>query len=56
MLLNLVAHAGGYMMMVGAYNTVECQMHVEGLCCLPLPSSHQLVVAMVESSSLVLVN
>ena len=30
MLLSLVAHAGGYMMMVGAHNTVECQMHVEG--------------------------
>ena len=34
MLLSLVAHAGGYRMMVGAYNTVECQMHVGGLCCL----------------------
>ena len=30
MLLSLVAHAGGYMMMVGAHNTVECQMHVGG--------------------------
>ena len=30
MLLSLVAHAGGYRMMVGAHNTVECQMHVEG--------------------------
>ena len=30
MLLNLVAHAGGYRMMVGAHNTVECQMHVGG--------------------------
>ena len=33
MLLNLVAHAGGYKMIVGAHNTidatVECQMHVE---------------------------
>ena len=27
MLLSLAAHAGGYKMMVGAYNTVECQMH-----------------------------
>ena len=34
MLLSLVAHAGGYMMMVGAHNTVECQMRVGGLCCL----------------------
>ena len=24
MLLSLVAHAGGYRMMVGAHNTVEC--------------------------------
>ena len=30
MLLSLVAHAGGYMMMVGAHNTVGCQMHVGG--------------------------
>ena len=30
MLLSLVAHAGGYMMMVGAYNTVGCQMLVGG--------------------------
>ena len=30
MLLSLVAHADGYRMMVGVYNTVECQMHVEG--------------------------
>ena len=30
MLLSLVAHAGGYRMMVGAHNTVECQMHVRG--------------------------
>ena len=29
MLLSLVAHAGGYRMMVGVHNTVECQMHVE---------------------------
>ena len=27
-LLSLVAHAGGYKMMVGAHNTVLCQMHV----------------------------
>ena len=30
MLLSLVAHAGGYMMMVGAHNTVGCRMHVGG--------------------------
>ena len=30
MLLSLVAHAGGYRMMVGAHNTVECHMHVVG--------------------------
>ena len=30
MLLSLVAHAGGYMMMVGAHNTVGCQIHVGG--------------------------
>ena len=34
MLPSLVAHAGGYKIMVGAYNTVdvtvECQMHTEG--------------------------
>ena len=30
MLLSLVAHAGWYKMMVGAHNTVECQMHVGG--------------------------
>ena len=30
MLLSLVAHSGGYRMMVGAHNTVECQMHVRG--------------------------
>ena len=29
-LLSLVAHAGGYRMMVGAHNTIECQMHVGG--------------------------
>ena len=30
MLLSLVAHVGGYGMMVGAHNTVGCQMHVGG--------------------------
>ena len=30
MLLILVAHVGGYKMMVDAYNTVECQMHAGG--------------------------
>ena len=30
MLLSLVAHAGGYRMMVGVHNTVECQIHVGG--------------------------
>ena len=30
MLLNLVAHAGRYKMMVGAHNTVGCWMHVGG--------------------------
>ena len=30
MLLSLVAHGGGYRMMVGAHNTVECQMHMGG--------------------------
>ena len=30
MLLSLAAHAGGYKTMVGAHNTVECQMHVGG--------------------------
>ena len=30
MLLNLVAHTGRYRMMVGAHNTVGCQMHVGG--------------------------
>ena len=30
MLLSLVAHAGGYRMMVDVDNTVECQMYVGG--------------------------
>ena len=34
MLLSLAAHAGGFKIMVGSYNTVdvtvECQMHAEG--------------------------
>ena len=30
MLLSLATHVGRYKMMVGAYNTVECQMHVGG--------------------------
>ena len=30
MLLSLVAHVGGHMMMVGAHNTIECQMHMGG--------------------------
>ena len=30
MLLSLVAHAGGYRMMVGAHNIVGCRMHVGG--------------------------
>ena len=30
MFLSLVAHAGGYRMMVDAHNIVECQMHVGG--------------------------
>ena len=30
MLLSLAAHASEYKMMVGAHNTVECQMHVGG--------------------------
>jgi len=30
LLLSLVAHVGGYRMMVGAHNTVGCQMHVGG--------------------------
>ena len=29
-LVSLVAQAGGYKMMVGVHNTVECQMHVGG--------------------------
>ena len=29
-LLNLVAHAGRYRMMVDVHNTVRCQMHVGG--------------------------
>ena len=29
-LLSLAAHAGGYKTMVGAHNTIECQMHVGG--------------------------
>ena len=29
-MLSLVAHADRYRMMVGAHNTVECQMHVGG--------------------------
>ena len=37
MLLSLVAHASGYKIMVGAYNTVDvtivCQMHVGRLRC-----------------------
>ena len=33
-LLSLVANADGYRMMVGVHNTIECQMHVGGLCCL----------------------
>ena len=28
--LSLVAHSGGYRIMVGAHNTVECEMHVGG--------------------------
>ena len=38
MLLSFVVHAGGYKIMVGAYNTVdvtiECHMHVGGCVCL----------------------
>ena len=34
MLLSLVSHAAGYRMMVGAHNTIECQLHMGGLCCL----------------------
>ena len=30
MLLNLVSHAGRYRMIVGAHNTVGCQMQVGG--------------------------
>ena len=30
MLLNLVAHASRYRMMVGAHNTIGCWMHVGG--------------------------
>ena len=30
MLVSLIAHAGGYRMMVGTHNTIECQMHVGG--------------------------
>ena len=30
MLLSLVAHTGGYKMMVGAHNTIGCQMHMRG--------------------------
>ena len=30
LLPSLVAHAGGYRMMVDAHNTVGCQMHVGG--------------------------
>ena len=30
MLLSVASHAGGYKMMVGAHNTVGCQMHVGG--------------------------
>ena len=30
MFLCLATHAGGYMMMVGAHNTIEYQMHVGG--------------------------
>ena len=29
-LLSLAAHVDGYKMMVGAHNTIECQMHVGG--------------------------
>ena len=28
--LSLATHAGGYRIMVGAHNTVDCQMHVGG--------------------------
>ena len=30
MLLSLAAHVGGYRTMVGAHNTIECQMYVGG--------------------------
>ena len=30
MFISLVAHADGYRMMVGAHNTVGCQMHMGG--------------------------
>ena len=30
MLLNLVADAGGYRMMVGTHNAIGCRMHVGG--------------------------
>ena len=30
LMLSLAAHAGGYKIMVGAHNTVYCQMHVGG--------------------------
>ena len=30
MLLSLVAHVGGYKMMVGAHNTVGCRLYVGG--------------------------
>ena len=30
LLLSLASHAGEYKMMVGAHNTIECQMHVGG--------------------------
>ena len=30
MLLSLVAHTDGYKMMVGAHNSIGCQMHVGG--------------------------
>ena len=29
-LLSLASHVDGYKMMVGAHNTIECQMHVGG--------------------------
>ena len=30
LLLSLASHVGGYKMMVGAYNTVGCHMHMGG--------------------------